>query len=170
MLMTWPAAIRSSKWLGHVKRKTNMNELYKPTIVNSTERLVLLGFSLKECPLCKRPMVYAPADSLKRCGSRWGAYHDGGNTIEAQCKRGGIVLKSGATDKNNDAICEECAAAGASSFVCSHCKKEQKTDQIEESFGYPPEFLCKPCYSTVPAAEWNALVKKLYEAHRYDFE
>jgi len=59
---------------------------------------------------------------------------------------------------------------GKASFVCTLCNERRTSDQVQERFGDPPEFLCKICYSSVSALKWDQKNKELNEAHRYDFE
>jgi hypothetical protein len=146
------------------------NKLYTPTEVESTERLVLLGFAAKACPICQKTMVDAPEQYLKYCQTNRGAAFDGGNTMEAQLKRGGYVFRSDAEDKDGNTICRSCKDEGRSSFVCYHCKKEHPTNKIEERYGDPAEYLCTDCYTSVPAKEWDELTTKLSNAHRYDWD
>jgi hypothetical protein len=40
--------------------------------------------------------------------------------------------------------------------------------QVEEQFGDPAEYLCKPCYETVPASVWDAAKERLRRSHQYD--
>lgn len=84
-------------------------------------------------------------------------------------KRGGIKFISPAKDKNDDKIRDECAAAGKATFVCALCGVERPSSDVQESYGSPPEILCKPCYETQPAKVWREKEKELYETHRWDF-
>ena len=149
----------------------NPDEPYTPILHRSKgQRLALIAVGTTACPVCEKVMLDCPADSLKRCGSNWGAVYDGGNTIEAQCRRADFVLVSRSVGKDGERICQECSSAGRNTFVCAHCKQEKPTSVIHESFGDPAEHLCTECYTTTPAAQWDSIVDALNNAHRYDFE
>lgn len=53
--------------------------------------------------------------------------------------------------------------------MCALCNKLRK-GKPQEAIGDPPEFMCTPCYETVPAKIWIAKRDALWEEHRYDFE
>lgn len=86
----------------------------------------------------------------------------------AQMKRAGWVDRAYATTADEGTLCVECAPVAAA-FKCSLCEKERH-GKPEESYGDPPEFLCTPCFETVPAKVWHEKSEALREAHRYDFE
>ena len=148
-------------------------KLHKPEILKEeggTSEWVTLALYLTPCPECNRPMVDVPEKYLHYCSSIVNSSQQGGNTIDAQCKRGGIVLRSEVVNKKDRKICVECAAAGKATFVCHQCKTERPANEIQTSFGDPPDYLCKPCYATLPAKEWDAATKSLSEMHRYDYD
>ncbi len=115
-------------------------------------------------------MVDARSDYLKLCETKWGSAFDGGNTIAAQCQRGGFCLRSDIQDKYYQFICGDCAVAGKATFVCAHCHNERKTNEIKESVGEPPERLCLTCFKTVTAEVWLNKLEELTEEHRYDYD
>ena len=88
---------------------------------------------------------------------------------KAQMKEAGLVYQT-SIFVDDEPICEECEKLGKADFECAICEKRHTTDKIEESIGYPPEFLCKNCYETVSAKEWNEKYDELLKDHRYDFE
>ena len=88
---------------------------------------------------------------------------------EAQMKKQGVVFRS-SSEKDNERICVECEAKGMASFICAICGERRDSSSVQESFGAPAEYLCKDCYSTVPAEKWEKKTKELSESHRWDFE
>jgi len=88
---------------------------------------------------------------------------------EAQMKKQGVAFRS-SSEKDNKRICIECEAKGLASFVCALCGERKSSSNVQESFGYPAEYLCKDCYSTVSAEIWENKIEELSESHRYDFE
>lgn len=67
-------------------------------------------------------------------------------------------------------ICTKCIENGAESLECALCKKEKKSFEIKKCIGYPAEYLCKECYSTVSAEIWDIKVNELEENHKWDYE
>jgi hypothetical protein len=118
----------------------------------------------EKCPICNKVMIQRLVGYDNRLFPAWIQM-----TQEAQAKRAGIVFK-GSVKVDDDLICEECEKSGRADFLCAICNTRQSTDEIQESFGYPPEFLCKECYNTVPAKTWDEKVSELHEAHRYDYD
>jgi len=94
--------------------------------------------------------------------------------VSSQLNRAGVVEMSGDyVQSENDGparICVECSNAGRGVAVCYICKERRQQDEMKDSYGDPPEHLCKPCFATVPAKEWEAAVDHLSETHRYDFD
>lgn len=115
-----------------------------------------------KCPICDRAMMY------KSTGRVFSPFGDSYRQ-KILMKELGIVFIS-SSKKDDNPICEVCAEKGKASFTCSLCGKELQSNMIKESFGDPAEYLCTECYTTVPASVWDEKVKKLEEAHRWDFE
>ena len=65
-------------------------------------------------------------------------------------------------------ICKECAGKNLADFKCDLCNNRYPSSEIQESFGDPPDFLCKNCYKTQPALVWCEEVADLESLHRYD--
>lgn len=145
-------------------------DLYTPTIFQALRPLALIGVHTDQCPICKKIMLKSPTKELQKYESIYGSYTYGGNTLLAQCQRAGFVLISDRTDKENNLICNECADSGKGTFICFNCKKELTSDLIQQSYGFPPDRLCKNCYETVCAKTWDELDKKLNEMHQYDWD
>jgi hypothetical protein len=87
---------------------------------------------------------------------------------DAQMKRADLVYLS-TTKVNNKAICLDCVDAGKATFQCALCHQTYPTSGIQQIFGDPPDYLCKPCYGTVTAKEWEKKVNELDKEHEYDF-
>jgi len=89
--------------------------------------------------------------------------------VDSQLERANIAVAS--ITKQDDAfVCKECVKAGKITFECVACKQRKPTSKVKDDFGYPPEHLCIDCYETMPAKQWDELVEKLEEVHRYDYE
>jgi hypothetical protein len=88
--------------------------------------------------------------------------------LKAQLQRAGIKIESCRMDKNDRFVCTECV--GGVTFVCFHCDKESPATEIQESRGDPAEHLCKGCYGTLTAKQWDEAVDALQEAHKYDYQ
>ena len=146
--------------------------LYTPEIVNvGHDNLALIGIQVDQCPICKKQMIKTDIKQLVKLQSNWGgALKDAGNTIEAQCKRADLMIKSCYNSKYNEPICKECESSGKRTFICCHCKTERRSHLIQEIYGDPPDYLCKICYETIPAKTWNDLDKQLTAEHQYDWE
>ena len=122
----------------------------------------LVLVQLNPCSLCKKFML--SANIQNRC---FLLYYK--NDIEHQISRAGWVEQSN-IKVDDKYICRECEREGKADFLCSLCKQRKSTKKIEDSFGDPPEFLCKDCYETIPAKIWNEKRNKLQKIHRWDFE
>jgi len=90
--------------------------------------------------------------------------------LKSQMERANIMFRGDVKDKDDHYICEECAKAGKSTFICDLCGEERSSELKQESFGDPPDFLCKVCYETVPAKIWEKKHDELWHEHRWDFE
>lgn len=137
---------------------------YTPQIINGG--YVLFAAQASECPLCKKLMV-------KRVGkyrfessffSSWINMDQ-----DAQMKNAGLVYLSD-VKVNDEHICEECEKSGKATFKCQLCGEDKPTNMIQESFGYPADFLCSDCYETVSAKTWNEKCDQLEAWHSNDFD
>src|SRR5579859_7870202 len=139
---------------------------FTPQVVKDTNAIyVTMLLEVDECPICKKIMM-----------RKENKHFHGGNMPnsfaidqDTQMKQVGIVFES-KTKVDDQYICAECAEAGKADFLCSLCGSRYPTDQVQESFGDPPEHLCKNCYATVPAQQWDKKTSQLYSAHQYDHE
>ena len=137
-------------------------EKYTPKIIeepNSTLAYATMLVQIEKCPLCGKWMIRD--DPFPK-------YYMLDKDI--QSKRAGWV-KVGHRDHGIDKyVCVECNAADFATFKCVLCQQQRKSSEVERSFGDPPEFLCKDCYLTTPAKQWDEKVSELEEEHQYDFE
>ena len=115
------------------------------------------------CNMCKNRMV---CDFPGGYSYVFPTYYN--NNFEAQAKRAGFVLQS-TVKVDGSYICNKCSASGTADFECSLCYQRHPTNEIEESFGDPPEHVCESCYSTVSAKEWDEHIGRLEDEHKYDF-
>lgn len=135
---------------------------YTPTLYYGRYAMMLV--ELDVCPVCNRLMM--PNHGI----SRHSLFPTAPNASEEmQLKNAGWV-RSGRTWLNGQYVCEECERNGRVLFICEICGKEQSCDEVQESFGDPPEYLCKGCYATVSAKEWDEKARGLRESHRWDFD
>ena len=118
---------------------------------------MMFDLQTKKCPYCGKQMMGRSNlfSSLK--------------DQETQMKKLGVVFISDAT-KDNQYICVECKEKGIASFICALCGERRSYEDMQESFGDPPEYLCKHCYNTVSAKVWDDKVADLSDIHKYDFE
>lgn len=129
----------------------------------AAERFGLFAIPLATCPLCKKRMV-------EPIGSRSPFSRSETMTYEAQVKRADWVIESSAVTRQGEPVCVGCRDAGVLTFDCALCKTERPTTEIQESFGFPAEHLCRPCFASVPASAWAKKIEALEESHRYDWE
>ncbi len=124
---------------------------FKPYKINKNR--VAFSVEYKQCYICNCDMVNKSNDYIY-----W---------FDEQVKKAGMNIQSNI--RVDDPICTKCYKEGKADFLCAMCG-ERKPFPSAEKFGDPPEFLCKDCYSTVPAQEWDEKVDELHGRHRYDFE
>ena len=124
---------------------------------------VTLAVRVKRCATCCRPMIPA-ADRMPLYSAGYPYM-----TPAEQAKRAGwpdITLYAVNVDGRH--ICDACAAEGHATFRCAMCQEERESTAIQARFGMRAEYLCKPCYTTVPAAQWDAKSNELAFKHRHD--
>ena len=137
-------------------------ENYTPKIVENTHVVYLeMVIEAKKCHLCKKIM-------LPKTGRGVFPNYIHMNQ-DAQMKRAGFVYSTN-TEVDGECICIECKDAGKVYILCALCNERKPSDKEQESFGYPPEYLCKDCYETKPAKIWEEKCDELRDSHRYDFE
>jgi hypothetical protein len=137
-------------------------ELFIPGVVAGHYGLLLV--ELQRCSVCGRQMLHRDAKRAQKIFPLYLAL-----TLKAQLNRANWRLASGITDKNNDVICESCAAENLGSFVCVLCGIERPSEAVQQSIGDPPDYLCKICYDSVTARAWERKIDELEKDHRYDY-
>lgn len=90
-------------------------------------------------------------------------------TIVSQLKRAGVHLQSAVGTVEGGPICSKCVEENPI-YKCYLCGERRKKDELQVSYGYPADHLCKYCYDTVSAKLWDATVKDLEEDHRHDWD
>ena len=70
---------------------------------------------------------------------------------------------------NSRPVCSDCVKENRITFQCRLCQQDRPSSQVQETIGYPSDYLCSVCYGSVSAKEWEAVLMKLEERHRYDF-
>jgi hypothetical protein len=120
---------------------------------------VIIAVRAWRCESCKWPMIE------QKHLDKGVLAHDT-TSVAGQLQGAGFKVRSGIFWSGE--LCTECAAKAASVFTCELCKQERPSDQVEEQFGDPAEYLCKPCYETVPASVWDAAKERLRRSHQYD--
>ena len=123
------------------------------------EMLLELSF----CSICKNIMININKDNI------FPNYYK--LQLKEQLKKINGQIQSNIKDKKTDSyICKSCKEKGKLTFICSICNKEHLTNNIqEEIYGDPPEYVCKTCYSTLSAKQWNTEIKELEDKHKWDF-
>ena len=141
-----------------------MTDIHKhiPEIVQdiSGNKYAKVLIELHKCPSCK-----ALAVNLDEPFPLYYELH-----LRAQVQRAGIGILSHVSIDHGDYICKKCEAEDKALFKCVLCEQDRKSSEIEDSFGLPPEHLCKSCYASVPAKKWDETVERLRREHRYDNE
>ncbi len=137
-----------------------------PTVIAETgddHVYVAMAVRVKCCAACRRPMIPA-ADRMPLYSAGFPQM-----TPEEQAKRAGWPeLTLYATSIDGRLICDQCAKEGHARFLCSLCNQIRTADEIKARFGVRAEYLCKPCYLTVPAAQWDAKSDELARKYRHD--
>jgi len=144
----------------------NLEEFVPELIENEGYAKVII--QLSKCSVCNRPMIKMEKKDTQRMRNLFPYYWK--TNLDSQLKRAGIQYEGTSKDTRDNYVCEECSKAGKGSFTCALCGEERSTDLKEESFGDPPEYLCKVCYESVSASVWSKKTDELYKSHRWDFE
>lgn len=124
--------------------------------------IVKMDIQTWECKSCGKQMIKKPSGQ-----SPFPIWF--GNDFDAQCKKLNLEIRSG-EKIDGCAICMTCVRNGKAVFVCALCKETMHTNEIQESFGDPPDSLCRFCYEARSAKEWIEKTKELSKIHRYDFD
>lgn len=82
--------------------------------------------------------------------------------VDDQRLRAGMQINSRKTGALGFEVCAMCAITNKISFICALCNEERRSEMEARAFGTTdPEFLCKACYDTVPARQWDEAVARL---------
>lgn len=119
---------------------------------------MLFDLRTSTCPCCKRQM-------MPKMDSNFFPLVESSKQEYQMRDKGVFFISKSRLDA--ELICSDCESKGKATFECALCQQRHNSDQIQESFGDPAEFLCKTCYSTVPAKTWNEKVDCLEKHHRY---
>ncbi len=110
------------------------------------------------CNYCDNVMIPERAMSL------FPMWHEANG--KSQCGRGNLVIED-MKSSSDDRICVDCYKANKKVFKCYSCFRSQEMDQVYQDF-YHEEYLCKSCYASVPAKDWDKYIDEINENHKYD--
>ncbi len=130
---------------------------FVPQLLEEGYGIVLVAVST--CAKCSRTMIATGK------GYDFPAFWKAGRT--EQLRRADWREKAFVTNADGGALCKECAETDGA-FRCELCKQVRQGEP-EDLFGDPAEYLCTPCFETVPAKTWAEAVSRLMDAHQYDF-
>ena len=123
---------------------------------------------ITECPNCKRKMIDADYNALYSAFPFWEKMN-----FEAQRLRKGFAIRSNQSFDDDKMCgshywCIDCK--DKIEFKCFNCKEMRLKKDMEYRYGDPPDFLCKFCYETVSAKDWNELIKAIEDNHRWEYD
>lgn len=152
--------LKSKKVESKIEPVFRINENFIPKYDDKSHSAI---FALKcnPCGCCNKPMI---PDIDSRLFPTWIKINQ-----NSQLERSEINVAS-KSNKDNKQICKVCEAEGRSSFICSLCNMNRKSDLKEFTVGDPESCLCKVCYDTVTAKEWENKKEELFQKHRYDYD
>jgi len=91
---------------------------------------------------------------------RYGSHHSiRMDTLDAAGLRDGLLHISGEIERMQNLL-----------YPCSLCEVDYPESELEDQIGCPPEYVCKHCYETISAKEYDEHVGKLRDKHRLDYE
>jgi len=127
----------------------------------------LVMVRMHRCVVCEQPIVsVALRDQLpvkKKQHLMVYAEPTSGEIVRSECSFGVKMV-------NGNYVCETCHKDGKLNVTCALCGQTRKSSELQETIGDPPEYLCLPCYKTVPAQVWAMKVDELMDSHQYDFD
>jgi len=134
------------------------SEDFTPSFVTGSDYLAYFVEAVRPCAACNTFMY----DGFPKYNKM---------TLEKQLERAGWRRKSGVTSgiHNNGDLCQACADAGIAKFKCELCGESRPYSEEKERVGDPPDFLCKACFETVTAKEWDDKVNELELSHQWDY-
>jgi hypothetical protein len=141
------------------RQMAGADEQFTPFFVPGNKHYAYFMESVSYCAACKSPMISAHKPER--------IYNQ--RSLAAQLKRAGWKHESGViSSAHGGELCHECAAKGLASFKCELCGEVRDNTLIQFQHGDPPDYLCKVCYETVTAQEWEKAEEKIWEAHQWD--
>jgi hypothetical protein len=139
----------------------NTEGVFTPKIIDKEGGYGILMVRLRKCKYCGGWMFDEENSYPSPC------YENG---IDKQLERAGWKKQGYVGMQTLDVqICEECVGKDAKTFLCAICGKQKKSSEIEECIGYSAEYLCKDCFSSISAKEWDEKVEELEEKHKWDY-
>ncbi len=129
---------------------------------------VQIVIQVKKCGSCNAYMFRLSKKEmyrLRKLFPDWEKY-----TLKTQMNSVDWKFNSYLTNHESKEICHECAQTGKASFKCFICKEIRSSDLQEHSFGDPADSICKICYASIPAKQWDEIIDKLHERHKWDFD
>lgn len=136
-------------------------EEFLPEVIDEVNGYGIILIRLRKCTYCNAWMFDERKSNLEI----------GKNEIGEQLKRAGWKRQGElGMSTLGTLICEDCIRNNAESFKCVLCGKKKKSSEIKRCIGYPAEYLCKECYSSVAAEIWDKKVEELEKMHKWDYE
>lgn len=135
---------------------------YVPFLLDEANKIVLFALQMEQCPVCNVYML--PEGEYSRL---FPLRADMG--LRAQLARAHWQPRSTVYDDTRETyICQRCAKEGKLTFTCALCNEVRQSNESQLARGMPAEHLCKSCYATVPAKQWDEAVARLEERHKFD--
>ncbi len=147
---------------------TRKSEEFTPSVVDEMPLAhggIVYGVmlvQLQTCGHCNRPCLRTHGGNRGGVFPDWFAIDRG-----AQLRKADWGMLSSTCNAKGARLCDECAKEHGA-FRCVLCKQE-RLGKPQESVGDPSEYLCTPCFETVPAKTWTDELARLEEAHRWDY-
>lgn len=134
---------------------------FTPCLVPGSRELAYFMLRVKTCAACDTTMVYG-SDSFPNQDT---------SSLMAQLERANWEFASGiVSDFHGGELCETCANQGKAQFKCWLCEQAYPYVEAQERIGDPPDILCKHCYETESAKEWEEAKEAIYRRHRYEHD
>ena len=149
----------------------NQEGEYIPEILRRAGRddMILLAFPITRCRECQQLMLPESAQVLQQANNRGVFYTPKGDSVTAQLQRGAISIDQG-YKAGLDHVCGDCINEGKVQVECQACHKQVSLNDTHFKVGDPPEFICRECHETMPAAAYEKMVDQLEQRHQYDYE
>lgn len=115
------------------------------------------------CPKCDKKMIDAEYWNLY---SSFPVYHK--QALQSQISRKDMVIRSEIKHNDYAYVCKTCV--GLAEFKCYSCKQQDVVKNIKYRNGDPPDYLCKKCFKSKTAEEWENLKYEIQELHQWDYD